>query len=203
MDELICSEATIEQWVCDHKDTLFPGYPVLIGRQIELPHSGRLDVLVATPPDEQNDYVTTLWVVEVKRDSIDPAAVAQCMRYMGDIAETYRLRQPNLEVVSPDGLWLLASGMVGVKGVLVAPSMTPEAAMMLRAFRDQLRFIFVRAQINGHMWHPGSWGFADETLRGRSRDSHVVALVEKEIQREEAAYQATIAVMSARAAGKT
>ncbi len=90
------SEKHLEDWIYDnpqkvcavidepneHWDGNIYYIRQIVGRQIELP-SGKCDLLVLATGEED----LSLCAVEIKRDSIDSRAIAQCLRYMRDLKE--------------------------------------------------------------------------------------------------------------------
>lgn len=70
------SERALETYICLVPDSIMQDLKI-IGRQIVLP-SGRLDILGFTPDG-------TLWIFELKLDTLDNDALLQVLRYRADI----------------------------------------------------------------------------------------------------------------------
>lgn len=103
------SEKHLEDWLV--KNYPFASEPFQIKRQVSLP-SGRADLIVI----EQR----SISIVELKKGRIDSLALAQCLRYMGDIRSIMQYALADYWVNTPD----VDHYMPQVDGVLIGTDVT-------------------------------------------------------------------------------
>jgi hypothetical protein len=115
MTEICWTEKDIEDWVCDNPRAIWDGgstasHVELVGRQVQLPSGGRIDVLLLVL-DPTHDW--RMVIVEIKRSAADVAAVVQLLRYVEEMR------------------W----GMAGVKmsGVLLSKDATDDARLVVKS----------------------------------------------------------------------
>lgn len=147
-DLTIHTEKDLENWIAANiADVMDDHDAFVVGQQIRLPNGQILDVLAgvwetwaAGPEDDTSENgILRLTIIEVKRDRIDSAAVAQLLTYMGalDVAAD-RARRQRL-----DGEGRKA---FSVHGLLAAPAITQEAALAIRPLQD-VGFVLLETNI--------------------------------------------------------
>jgi hypothetical protein len=144
MAEFTASERQLEDWVCANI-RIVTGDPMaeVVGRQLPLANGMVLDVLALTREDDSVDLV----VIELKRQVIDEAAIAQALTYIGALNHDYVL---NSEVLTDDaGVF---RHYQSVRGLVIAPAITSAACHILLGLNGLVQYKLLSFGEFGATW---------------------------------------------------
>lgn len=140
------TEKDLEDWVCENIDQVVrpdsEGRTRLVGRQMEVPGGGILDVLTITvAPMDHYRYKSQAYftVIELKREKVDEAAVAQALRYRGSLDEVV----PDLMSSYHD-----RGCHVWSEALVAAPHITSNAALAVQGAGEAVHYLHLQPTLS-------------------------------------------------------